>query len=62
MKNKYYDLIDQTFDFPQDEFRTEEGELYFHDIPLMEIIKHVQLLLLHQEFALFLCPRRGLEE
>ena len=39
MKNKYYDLIDQTFDFPQDEFRTEEGELYFHDIPLMEIIK-----------------------
>ena len=39
MKNKYYDLIDQTFDFPQDEFRTEGGELYFHDIPLMEIIK-----------------------
>lgn len=39
MKNKYYDLIDQTFDFPQDEFRTEDGELYFHDIPLMEIIK-----------------------
>ena len=39
MKNKYYDLVDQTFDFPQDEFRTEEGELYFHDIPLMEIIK-----------------------
>ena len=39
MKNKYYDLIDQTFDFPQDEFRTEEGELYFHDIPLMEVIK-----------------------
>ena len=39
MKNKYYDLVDQTFDFPQDEFRTEDGELYFHDIPLMEIIK-----------------------
>ena len=39
MKNKYFDLVDQTFDFPQDEFRTEEGELYFHDIPLMEIIK-----------------------
>ena len=39
MKNKYYDLIDQTFDFPQDEFRTEDGELFFHDIPLMEIIK-----------------------
>jgi len=39
MKNKYYDLIDQTFEFPQDEFRTEDGELYFHDIPLMEVIK-----------------------
>ena len=39
MKNKYRDLIDQTFDFPQDEFRTEDDELYFHDIPLMEIIK-----------------------
>ena len=39
MKNKYYDLIDQTFDFPVDEFRTEDGELYFHDIPLMEVIK-----------------------
>ena len=39
MRNKYYDLVDQTFDFPQDEFRTEDGELYFHDIPLMEVIK-----------------------
>ncbi|MBR6292157.1 MAG: arginine decarboxylase [Bacteroidales bacterium] len=39
MKNKYRDLIDQTFDFPQDEFRTEDDELLFHDIPLMEIIK-----------------------
>ncbi len=39
MKNKYHDLIDQTFDYPQDEFRTEGGELYFHDIPLMEVIK-----------------------
>lgn len=24
MKNKYSDLIDQTFEFPQDEFKTEE--------------------------------------
>ena len=39
MKNKYYDLIDQTFDFPQDEVRTEDGELYFPDIPWMEVIK-----------------------
>lgn len=39
MKNKYSDLIDQTFEFPQDEFRTEDNELHFHNIPLMEIIK-----------------------
>ncbi|MDY0053749.1 MAG: arginine decarboxylase [Bacteroidales bacterium] len=39
MKNKYLDLIDQTFEFPQEEFKVEDGELYFHDIPLMNIIK-----------------------
>ncbi len=39
MKNKYIDLIEQTFDFPQDEFRVEDNELYFHNIPLMDIIK-----------------------
>lgn len=39
MKNKYLDLVNQTFDFPQDEFCTEDGELLFHGIPLMEIIK-----------------------
>lgn len=39
MKNKYSDLIDQTFEFPQDEFRTEDNELYFNDIPLMDIIE-----------------------
>ncbi len=39
MKIKYEDLIHQTFEFPQDGFRTEDGELYFHDIPLMEVIK-----------------------
>ena len=39
MKNKYIDLIEQTFDFPQDEFSVEDNELLFHNIPLMEIIK-----------------------
>lgn len=39
MKNKYIDLIEQTFEFPQEEFRIEENELYFHNIPLMDIIK-----------------------
>ena len=39
MKNKYIDLIDQTFDFPQDEFKVVEDELYFNNIPLMDVIK-----------------------
>ncbi|MBE9488141.1 MAG: arginine decarboxylase [Bacteroidetes bacterium] len=39
MKNKYIDLIEQTFDFPQDEFKVVDNELVFHDIPLMDIIK-----------------------
>lgn len=39
MKNKYIDLIEQTFEFPQDEFSVEDEELNFHDVPLMDIIK-----------------------
>jgi len=39
MKNKYIDLITQTFDFPTDEFEVIDSELYFHKIPLMEVIK-----------------------
>ncbi|MCK9616766.1 MAG: arginine decarboxylase [Lentimicrobiaceae bacterium] len=39
MKNKYIDLIEQTFDFPQNEFHVVDNELYFNDIPLMDVIK-----------------------
>jgi arginine decarboxylase len=39
MKTKYIDLIQQTFDFPQEEFEVIDNELYFHGINLMEIIK-----------------------
>jgi len=39
MKNKYKDLIEQTFDFPQAEFEVKDDELYFNDVPLMDIIK-----------------------
>ncbi len=39
MKNKYIDLIEQTFEFPQDEFKVEESELHFHNIPVMELIE-----------------------
>ncbi|MDR0364572.1 MAG: arginine decarboxylase [Bacteroidales bacterium] len=39
MKNKYRDLIQQTFDWPQTGFDVDDdGNLYFHDIPLMDII------------------------
>lgn len=37
--NRYIDLIDQTFDFPTDEFTVKKGQLSFHGVPLMDIIK-----------------------
>ncbi|MCK9613577.1 MAG: arginine decarboxylase [Bacteroidales bacterium] len=39
MKNKYIDLIQQTFEFPQEEFKVEENELYFNNICLTDLIK-----------------------
>ena len=39
MKNKYIDLIEQSFEFPQEEFHIEDGELYYHDIPVMDLIE-----------------------
>ncbi|MEM8528647.1 MAG: arginine decarboxylase, partial [Bacteroidota bacterium] len=39
MTNKYFDLIDQTFYFPQEGFDIEEGNLLFQGIPLRYLIK-----------------------
>ncbi|MBI1306911.1 MAG: arginine decarboxylase [Bacteroidetes bacterium] len=40
MKDKYIDLVEQTFDFPQEEFEVDEDFcLSFHGIYLMDIIK-----------------------
>lgn len=39
MKNKYIDLIQQTFEFPQEDFNVIDDELYWNNIPLMDIIK-----------------------
>ena len=39
MRNKYSDLIDQTFVFPQEEFDVDDNNLFWHDIDLMEVIK-----------------------
>lgn len=39
MKNKYTDLIEQTFEFPNDEFNVVDDNLEWFDIPLMDIIK-----------------------
>ena len=34
----YRDLIEQTFEFPQKEFKVWENELHFNDVPLMDIV------------------------
>lgn len=39
IKNKYIDLIEQTFYFPRHGFDLKENELSFHDIPLTELIE-----------------------
>ena len=40
MRNKYKDLVNQTFYFPQEEFKlTDDDELMFHDINVAELIE-----------------------
>ncbi len=39
MNTKYIDLINQTFDFPQPEFKLENKSLEFHDVNLMKLIE-----------------------
>ncbi|WP_282122442.1 arginine decarboxylase [Algibacter mikhailovii] len=39
MNTKYIDLINQTFDFPQEEFHLEDNQLRFHDIDLNTLIE-----------------------
>ena len=39
MNTKYIDLINQTFDFPQDEFKLAEHKLRFHDVNLMQLVE-----------------------
>lgn len=38
-RQKYSDLIKQTFDFPQRDFKEEKNLLYWNDLPLMDIIE-----------------------
>lgn len=39
MKNKYQDLIEQTFDFPQEEFEVVNNQLIFRGIDMMSLIE-----------------------
>ena len=39
MNNSYSNLINHTFNFPQEGFEIKNDELYFNNIPLMNIIK-----------------------
>ncbi len=42
MKNTYIELIQQTFDFPQEGFDVRENELLFHGIPLSKLIEEYE--------------------
>ena len=39
MNTKYIDLIDQSFDFPQPEFKLEDKALRFHEVDLMALVE-----------------------
>ncbi|EMQ95230.1 Biosynthetic arginine decarboxylase [Xanthomarina gelatinilytica] len=39
MNTKYIDLINQTFYFPQEEFKLEDKHLQFHDVDLMGLVE-----------------------
>jgi arginine decarboxylase len=39
VKNKYIDLIEQSFEFPNEEFSVNNNELYWFNVPVMDIIK-----------------------
>jgi len=38
MKTRYIDLIEQTFEFPTEDFKMIENELYWHNINLMDLV------------------------
>lgn len=38
MNTRYIDLIEQTFDFPQEEFQVQQGNLFFHGIDLKNLV------------------------
>ncbi len=39
MKNKYTDLIEQTFEFPNEEYSVQDNNLLWFGVPLMDVIK-----------------------
>ena len=39
MKNRYIDLINQTFEFPQESFEVIDDQLHFNGVPLMDVIE-----------------------
>lgn len=39
MKTKYIDLIEQTYDFPQEEFQLNDNKLQFHGIDLQDLVQ-----------------------
>src|SRR5688500_12379028 len=39
MTNRYIDLIEQTFYFPQNGFRVEDNKLLFSEVPLMQLVE-----------------------
>ena len=54
MKNTYYNLIEQSFKFPQEGFKVEDNFLTFHGVSLKNLIKKYGT-----PFRLFYLPNIG---
>ena len=38
MNNTYHDLVEQTFDFPQEGFEVKDNNLFFNDLDIKKLI------------------------
>ncbi len=41
MNNTYTDLVKQTFNYPQEDFVTQDGNLHFNDLDIKALIREV---------------------
>ena len=49
--NTYFDLISQSFEFPQEKFSVKNGELYFNNLRMMDLVEQYETPMKLSNFA-----------